>query len=208
MTFVRRSLFTVCLRGSVCLRCARALRRTRVARAVRPDRPTRPPRAAIQLPDSLLPAPGQARQGHCHQPHPQHHGHRRRALGHCRSLAAAVATGIAARIEAWAQGISARRWIQGLLFFAAFFVITTLASLPLDWFGQHVEKSYRTSACRAGAVGLAIKARLSPSRSSSARPCCCSSTGSSAAGPAATGSASGSLRCRSSSCLVFVAAVA
>ena len=56
-----------------------------------------------------------------------------------------LATGIAFRLEAWAQGVSARRWIQGLLFFAAFFIITALASLPLDWFGQHVEKSYDIS---------------------------------------------------------------
>ena len=37
-----------------------------------------------------------------------------------------------AAIERWARGISGRRWVQGLLFFAAFFVITMLAALPLD----------------------------------------------------------------------------
>jgi Zn-dependent protease with chaperone function len=51
----------------------------------------------------------------------------------------------AARLEAWAQRISPRRWIQGLVFFLAFLIITTLASLPLDWFSQHVEKSYEIS---------------------------------------------------------------
>ncbi len=51
----------------------------------------------------------------------------------------------AARLEAWAQRISPRRWVQGLVFFAAFLIITTLASLPLDWFSQHVEKSYEIS---------------------------------------------------------------
>jgi len=56
-----------------------------------------------------------------------------------------LATRIAARLEAWAQGISARRWIQGLIFFAAFLIVTTLASLPLAWFSQHVEKSYDIS---------------------------------------------------------------
>ncbi|MGC1461746.1 MAG: M48 family metallopeptidase [Terracidiphilus sp.] len=56
-----------------------------------------------------------------------------------------LATRAAARLEAWAQGISARRWIQGLFFFAAFLIITTLASLPLDWYSQHVEKSYEIS---------------------------------------------------------------
>jgi Zn-dependent protease with chaperone function len=56
-----------------------------------------------------------------------------------------LATRLSARLEAWAQSISARRWIQGLLFFAAFLIITTLASLPLAWFSQHVEKSYDIS---------------------------------------------------------------
>ncbi len=56
-------------------------------------------------------------------------------------LAARGASGL----ERWAGRISGRRWIQGLIFFAAFFIITTLASLPLDWFSQHVEKSYEIS---------------------------------------------------------------
>jgi Zn-dependent protease with chaperone function len=56
-----------------------------------------------------------------------------------------LATRTAARLAAWAQRISARRWIQGLIFFAAFILITTLASLPLDWFSQHVERSYEVS---------------------------------------------------------------
>ncbi len=56
-----------------------------------------------------------------------------------------LATRIAARLEAWAQGVSSRRWVQGLVFFAAFFVIVSLASLPLDWFSQHVERSYQIS---------------------------------------------------------------
>jgi len=56
-----------------------------------------------------------------------------------------LATRFAARLDAWAQRRSTRRWIQGLIFFAAFLVITTLASLPLDWFSQHVEKSFDIS---------------------------------------------------------------
>lgn len=56
-----------------------------------------------------------------------------------------LATRFAARIELWAQHIARRRWVQGLVFFAAFLLITTLASLPLDWFSQHVEKSYQIS---------------------------------------------------------------
>ena len=53
-----------------------------------------------------------------------------------------LATRAAAGLEAWAQRIFARRWAQGLLFFAAFFVLTTLANLPLDVFGHHISRSY------------------------------------------------------------------
>src|SRR5271165_4366610 len=37
-----------------------------------------------------------------------------------------LATGSAAALEAWAMRIAHRRWIQGIVYFAAFFVITTL----------------------------------------------------------------------------------
>jgi STE24 endopeptidase len=56
-----------------------------------------------------------------------------------------LSTRTAARLEAWAQAISARRWIQGLIFFAAFLIVTSLASLPLAWFSQYIEKSYEIS---------------------------------------------------------------
>ncbi|MGB6745799.1 MAG: M48 family peptidase, partial [Terracidiphilus sp.] len=56
-----------------------------------------------------------------------------------------LATRVSAGIEACAQRISSRRWVQGILFFAAFFVIATLAGLPLDLYGQHVERSYQIS---------------------------------------------------------------
>src|SRR5208283_55285 len=36
-------------------------------------------------------------------------------------------------------------WIQGVVFFAAFFAITTLASLPLDWIGHHYSRAYGIS---------------------------------------------------------------
>ena len=48
-------------------------------------------------------------------------------------------------IEAWAKRVAGRRWMQGVLFFFAFFILTTLASLPFDWFGQHVSRSYGIS---------------------------------------------------------------
>jgi Zn-dependent protease with chaperone function len=56
-----------------------------------------------------------------------------------------LATRAAAGLDARAQRLLRRRWLQGLLFFAAFLVITALANLPLDIYGQHVERSYGIS---------------------------------------------------------------
>lgn len=56
-----------------------------------------------------------------------------------------LATRSAAALSAWADTVSRRRWIQGLLFFAAFFVITTLASLPLDLIGHVASLHYGIS---------------------------------------------------------------
>jgi STE24 endopeptidase len=56
-----------------------------------------------------------------------------------------LATRAWAGLEGWAQRISSTRWIQGLVFFAAFFLITTLASLPLDWIGHHYSRAYAIS---------------------------------------------------------------
>ncbi len=56
-----------------------------------------------------------------------------------------LATRAWAGIEAWAKRMAARRWIQGVLFFLAFFILTTLASLPFDGYGQHVSRSYGIS---------------------------------------------------------------
>lgn len=56
-----------------------------------------------------------------------------------------LATGTAARLEAWTRRRSARHWVQGAWFFAAFVAITALAGLPLDWFGELMEKSYQVS---------------------------------------------------------------
>jgi hypothetical protein len=51
----------------------------------------------------------------------------------------------AAGLAAWAERLLRRRWMQGLLFFAAFFVITTLASLPLDAIGHAASRHYGIS---------------------------------------------------------------
>jgi Zn-dependent protease with chaperone function len=56
-----------------------------------------------------------------------------------------LATRAAARLEAWAQRIFQRRWLQGMLFFAVFLVILTAANLPLDIYGHHVSRTYRIS---------------------------------------------------------------
>lgn len=50
-----------------------------------------------------------------------------------------------AGLEQWAERISRRRWIQGAVFFIAYFVIGELAGLPLDWIGHHYERAYGIS---------------------------------------------------------------
>jgi Zn-dependent protease with chaperone function len=51
----------------------------------------------------------------------------------------------AAGFAAWAESVSRRRWLQGLLFFAVFLVITSVASLPLDAIGHVVSRHYGIS---------------------------------------------------------------
>jgi Zn-dependent protease with chaperone function len=54
-------------------------------------------------------------------------------------------THLAARLEGWTERLIRRRWLQGLLFFAFLLILLTLASLPLEWYGQHVSRSYGIS---------------------------------------------------------------
>ena len=54
-------------------------------------------------------------------------------------------SGLAAALSAWTIKIFRRRWLQGLLFFAAYFVINALASLPLDLTGQAVSRHFGIS---------------------------------------------------------------
>ena len=56
-----------------------------------------------------------------------------------------LALGAAAGLDGWTQRQSHHRWVQGLLFFAVFLIVTTLAGLPLDVFGHHVSRSYGIS---------------------------------------------------------------
>ena len=52
-----------------------------------------------------------------------------------------LATRAAAGLEAWARRVTRRRWLQGLLFFAVFLIIVTLANLPLDIYGHRVSRA-------------------------------------------------------------------
>jgi len=56
-----------------------------------------------------------------------------------------LALGAAAGLDVWTQRLSRHCWVQGLLFFALFLVITALTSLPLDVFGHHISRSYGIS---------------------------------------------------------------
>jgi len=56
-----------------------------------------------------------------------------------------LATRAATGLESCAEGLTRHRWVQGLLFFAAFILITTLAGLPLDVYSQQVSRSYGIS---------------------------------------------------------------
>jgi STE24 endopeptidase len=56
-----------------------------------------------------------------------------------------LATRALSGLERWAQRISERRWIQGVIFFAAYLIASALAGLPLDLIGEHYERSYGIS---------------------------------------------------------------
>ena len=56
-----------------------------------------------------------------------------------------LATGAAAELEARADRVSHKRWLQGLAFFGALIVILTLANLPLDMYAHSVSRSYGIS---------------------------------------------------------------
>ena len=56
-----------------------------------------------------------------------------------------LAFGAWAGIENWARRITVRRWLQGVAFFAAYIVIKSAAILPVDWIGEHYERSYGIS---------------------------------------------------------------
>jgi Zn-dependent protease with chaperone function len=53
--------------------------------------------------------------------------------------------GVAARMRNFAVNISKNRWAQGFTFFFLFLLLTTLLSLPLEMYGQHVRTAYGLS---------------------------------------------------------------
>ncbi|MGA3263507.1 MAG: M48 family metallopeptidase [Terracidiphilus sp.] len=56
-----------------------------------------------------------------------------------------LATRAAAALAGWAERLLRRRWMQGLLFFVIYLIISTLASLPFDILGHHYGRSYGIS---------------------------------------------------------------
>ena len=56
-----------------------------------------------------------------------------------------LVTGGWGAIEEWAQSKIRSRWWQGVVFFFAFFILTMLASLPLDMIGQHYSRAFGIS---------------------------------------------------------------
>jgi len=141
MTFLRCSLFTLCL--------------TALLGFVAPRIGTAPHVHAQQTAAQAAPAPDNTPQAYKLTPEKQA---KAIAISRIRNIMDIVgglwgltvlwlllSTRAAAGLESWAKRISARRWIQGLIFFAAFLVITSIASMPLEWFSQWKEKSYNVS---------------------------------------------------------------
>jgi STE24 endopeptidase len=56
-----------------------------------------------------------------------------------------LSTRIPAGLESWSESLSRHRWLQGLLFFAIFLVVVTIAGLPVDAYAHNVSRSYGIS---------------------------------------------------------------
>ncbi|HTB98196.1 MAG TPA: M48 family metallopeptidase [Terracidiphilus sp.] len=56
-----------------------------------------------------------------------------------------LATGAAAGMEAWAKRRVKKRWVQGLLFFAALLVVLAVTELPMDMWAEHESLHYGIS---------------------------------------------------------------
>lgn len=56
-----------------------------------------------------------------------------------------LATRFAAGMEAWVKRVTAKRWVQGLLYFAMLLVLLTVTGLPLDMYEHHESVRYGIS---------------------------------------------------------------
>jgi Zn-dependent protease with chaperone function len=56
-----------------------------------------------------------------------------------------LATGAVAALESWTQRRLSQRWLQGLLFFAVFLILTSLPDLPLEMLSHWVSTRYGIS---------------------------------------------------------------
>jgi STE24 endopeptidase len=56
-----------------------------------------------------------------------------------------LATCAASGLERWTERVTSSRWLQGLVFFALFAVIVTVAGLPLDLIGESASRHYGIS---------------------------------------------------------------
>jgi Zn-dependent protease with chaperone function len=59
-----------------------------------------------------------------------------------------LASGAAARLEAWARGKTKHRWVQGVIFFAVLLVFLAVVDLPLDIVGHSASLHYHVSVQR------------------------------------------------------------
>jgi Zn-dependent protease with chaperone function len=147
MTFVRRSLLALCLS----LLVAGLAPRFSAAQSTNPQPAAAPQPAATATPA----APAAPQQAYSLPPEKLAKAIALSRIRHIMGfvgtawgllvLLILLATHFFSCTAAWAERVVKWRWLSGLLFFAIFFIVTTLASLPLDLYGHHVELSYGIS---------------------------------------------------------------
>jgi STE24 endopeptidase len=144
MTFLRRSLFTVCFGVLLGLVSPRFISGSQVYAQTAPDQAA----ASHQAPSDSQPAYSLPPDKLAKAIQISRIRNIMDIVGGLWGIAVLwllLSTRSAARLESYAQSLSSRRWIQGIWFFAFFLIITTLASLPLSVFSQYMEKSYQVS---------------------------------------------------------------
>jgi Zn-dependent protease with chaperone function len=152
MTFVRRSLLALCLS----LLVTGLVPHFSAGQATSPKPATAPSAASTAAPQpAVAPIPAAPQQAYSLPPEKLAKAIALSRIRHIMGFAGTLwglavlwillATHFFSCTAAWAGRIIKWRWLSGLLFFAIFFVITTLASLPLDLYSQHVEIGYGIS---------------------------------------------------------------